>query len=186
MWFWFSRIKYFFFKVFRRIILILICLSGTSLMTSNILNRNPLAFSRAWSISISIILIGLYNSHLSSVTDRLLNNLCLIWLLLVASELWNHSVFFNPISIITRSCNLLCLELILIIGWLWYILNDFLHFLFFRIFWIQLSLSLLYDIIVFFVLIFFIIILFLWVIHSILFLSYNCCSFNFGHWFTSF
>jgi hypothetical protein len=186
MWFWFSRIKYFFFKVFRRIILILKCLSGTSLMTSNIINRNPLAFSRAWSITISIILISLYNSHLSSVTDRLLNNLCLIWLLLVASELWNHSIFFNPISIITRSCNLLCLELILIIGWLWYILNDFLHFLFFRIFWIQLSLSLLYDIIVFFVLIFFIIILFLWVIHSILFLSYNCCSFNFGHWFTSF
>jgi len=97
----------------------------TSLMSCNSFNWNPLTFSRI--ITIFILSISFYNSHFSSVGYWLLNNLLLIWLLRISTKLWHHSIFFNPVGIITRSCNLFLLELVLIKRW-FYIFNNFLYF----------------------------------------------------------
>ena len=78
-------------------------------MRSKLFNWNPLSFSWVWSIS-SILIISSDNSHLSSVFNWLLNNLSLILRLLsIATKLRNHSIFFDPVSIVAWSSDWLAL-----------------------------------------------------------------------------
>jgi len=96
-------------------------------MRSKLFNWDPLSFSWVRSVS-TILIISSDNSHLSSVFNWLLNNLSLILrsLLSIATELRNHSVFFDPVGVVAWSCNLLALIVRLLLDVLNYFFNLFL------------------------------------------------------------
>ena len=151
-------------------------------MRSKLFNWYPLSISWARSVSSTILIISSDNSHLSSITNwlLLLNNLSLI-----SSELRYHSVFFNPVSIIAWSSNLLTL-IVILLDWLLDILYYFFNFL--------LSILVAGFFFNYFILLFIFIFLLLFIMNfrsislRCLFshLSFNCSCFNFFYWFTFF